>query len=56
MGNDNVQAFLKQCRGIPGWDFAKWLKEQPEQSNEEIVADIMRSQELDEPMVAKLEG
>jgi hypothetical protein len=47
MGNNNAQEFVRQCRGTPGWDFTKWLSEQPEQSDDEIEAEIERIQAED---------
>ena len=44
MGDDNAQAFVRQCRGTPGWDFGEWLNEQPEKSDEEINAAIEHAQ------------
>ena len=47
MGDNNAQAFVKQCGGTSGWDFGKWLNEQPEQSWEEIETEIDRIQAED---------
>ena len=43
LGHDNAQAFLKQCRGTPGWDYTKWRKEQPEPSPEYVETGIMKA-------------
>jgi hypothetical protein len=43
LGHDNAQAFLRQYSGTG--DFTKERHEQPDPSNEEIFAGIMRIQE-----------
>ena len=44
IGDVNAQEFVNQCRGTPGWDFGEWLNAQPEQTPDEIEAEIERIQ------------
>jgi len=48
LGDDDAQEFLELWRGIPGWDFNKWLNEQPEKGIDEMEKEIMRLQEATE--------
>jgi hypothetical protein len=45
LGFDGATAFLQQSAGTPGRDFAKWLSEQPERPFDDIVADVMKTQD-----------
>jgi hypothetical protein len=54
LGRDGAAVFMRHSAGKPGRDFAKWLSEQPETSDEafeaeiaKIVADDMTSGRLD---------
>jgi hypothetical protein len=42
LGRDGAEVFMRRSAGIPGRDFAKWLSEQPETSDEEFEAEIAR--------------
>jgi hypothetical protein len=58
LGRDGAAVFMRHSAGKPGRDFAKWLSEQPETSDEafeaeiaKIVADDMASGRLTGKMV-----
>ena len=44
LGHDNTEEFLKLCRGTPGWDFTKWLDEQPDPDPKEFEAELLKIQ------------
>jgi hypothetical protein len=42
LGRDGAAVFMRHSAGKPGRDFAKWLSEQPETSDEAFEAEIAK--------------